>query len=42
MGALKQDYFENVQAVKSLLRVDENFDMIARRVTIGEDEATFF
>ncbi len=42
MGALKQDYFENVQEVKSLLRVGENFDIVARRVTIGEDEATFF
>lgn len=42
MGALKQDYFENVQEVGDLLRVEENFDIIARRVKIGEDEATFF
>ncbi len=42
MAELSLNYAENVAAMKARLRVKENFDIIARHVLIGEDEATFF
>lgn len=42
MEKLSADYHENVENFRRALRVDENFDMIARRLTVGTDEMTLF
>ena len=42
MKELSCDYRENVRALGAELRVSENFDMVSRRLLIGEDELTAF
>ena len=42
MKELSCDYRENVRALGAQLRVSENFDMVSRRLLIGEDELTAF
>jgi hypothetical protein len=37
MKELSYDYCENVRALGAQLRVSENFDMVSRRLLIGED-----
>ena len=41
MKELSCDYRENVRALGAELRVSENFDMVSRRLLIGEDELTY-
>ena len=40
MQALSQDYRENVETLSRILRVEESFDIVSRRLRIGEDELT--
>jgi stage V sporulation protein AF len=42
MEKLVLSYDVNLRVVRSRLRVDENFDVIERRLTIGGKEASFF
>ncbi len=42
MPQLSLDYRKNKEMLGSLLRVDESFDLIARTLSIGEDELTLF
>ena len=39
---LCNSYADNVRAFDELLRPDESFDLIKRRLFIGSDEATFY
>ena len=40
MAALSRDYAENVRTLTGALRVGESFDLISRRLRVGEDELT--
>ena len=42
MNRLSNDYLKNVELLDSLLRVKENFDIIKKPLTMGEDELTFY
>ena len=42
MKKLSKDYAENVAEFNRLLRVDESFDLIKKRLIIGDGEATFY
>lgn len=42
METLSERYSENVSAFRRALRVEENFDVIERRLLIGPDEMTLF
>ncbi len=42
MKKLGTSYAENVKAFDTLLRVDESFDLIKKRLVIGDGEATFY
>ncbi len=42
MEFLTNDYIENTEYISKLLRVSENFDIIKRRLIIGNDEMTLF
>ncbi len=42
MERLGQDYRKNVEAFRAALRVEENFDVIERRIPVGRDEMTLF
>ena len=42
MRKLGEDYKENVAEFNRLLRVDESFDLIKKRLIIGDGEATFY
>ncbi|MBQ2719696.1 MAG: spore germination protein [Clostridia bacterium] len=42
MEVLTADYKENTAALAARLRVKENFDMVERRFTVGEDELCAF
>ncbi len=42
MEALSEHYSENVALLHRQLRVDENFDVIERRLLVGPDEMTLF
>lgn len=42
METLSERYSENVSAFRRSLRVEENFDVIERRLLIGQDEMTLF
>lgn len=42
MPHLSENYRENVEMMKSLLRVDESFDLIGRTLSVGRDELTLF
>lgn len=42
METLSERYSENVSAFRRSLRVEENFDVIERRLLIGPDEMTLF
>ena len=42
MEGLSRDYAQNVRDFRTRLRVGENFDVIARRLPVGEDEMTLF
>lgn len=42
MEILSEQYSENVSAFRRALRVEENFDVIERRLLIGPDEMTLF
>lgn len=42
MKKLSKDYAENVAEFNKLLRVDESFDLIKKRLIIGDGEATFY
>lgn len=42
MKKLGENYKENVRIFDSLLRVDESFDLIKKRLVIGDGEATFY
>ena len=42
MRKLSSSYPENVMQMDSLLRVEENFDLLKKTVKVGEDELTFY
>ena len=42
MEKLKADYRKNTEDFARALRVDANFDIISRRLTVGQDEMTLF
>ena len=42
MNRLSNDYRKNVELLDSLLRVKENFDIIKKPLTMGQDELTFY
>ncbi len=42
MKALSDDYRQNVETMQSILGIDKSFDLIMRRLPIGEDELTLF
>ncbi len=42
MTKLEKDYDTNVKNLRERLRVRESFDLLERRLVIGEDEATLF
>ncbi len=42
MEKLCADYFENLAKIDSELHVDENFDLIKKKLCIGEDELTLY
>ena len=42
MEKISADYRQNVEDFSKALRVDANFDLIRRRLTVGEDEMTLF
>ena len=42
MRRLSEIYEENVAQLDRLLRVDENFDIIKKRVIVGSGELTFY
>ena len=42
MRKLSSSYSENVMQMDSLLRVEENFDLLKKTVKVGEDELTFY
>ena len=42
MRKLSNSYSENVLQIDSLLRVEENFDLLKKAVRVGEDELTFY
>lgn len=42
MERLSGDYRENVASLHAALRVEENFDIIERRLPVGQDEMTLF
>lgn len=42
MKRLSSDYAQNVSQIDALLRVNENFDIIKKLVTVGRDELAFY
>ncbi len=42
MKRLTLDYSENINILDSLLRVEENFDVIKKKLVVGNDELTFY
>ena len=42
MKKLTVDYYENVKIIDTLLRVDESFDIIKKKLAVGNDELTFY
>ena len=42
MESLVADYRENVAVLRARLRVGESFDLIERRLLVGQDELTAF
>ncbi len=42
MRKLGENYSENVKAFDRILRVDESFDLIKKRLVFGDGEATFY
>ncbi len=40
MKPLSGDYRENVRALSEALRIDKSFDLVSRRLLVGEDELT--
>ena len=42
MGHLSASYEKNVEEMRALLRAEESFDIIERRLCVGQDEMTLF
>ena len=42
MKRLSGDYRENVEALDALLRVEKSFDLVRRRLTVGQDQLTLY
>ena len=42
MERLTENYRENVRALAALLAADESFDLVERRLSVGDDELTLF
>ncbi len=42
MRRLSKDYRENVEMLDSVLRVSENFDVLKKVLTVGQDELTLY
>ena len=42
MEHFTENYFENIKYMDKALRVDENFDIIKRDLTIGSDALTLY
>ena len=42
MKLLSNDYKENVEEMSKLLRVDKSFDLICRKLNVGDEELTFY